>query len=416
MEYHAKISPSGAHRWMRCAGSVVLEEGLPDQSSFYADEGSAAHQLATYCLEDGTDAAEYIGEEIRIGERRFVVDKAMAGHVQDYADYVRDLAKGKTLLVERDVPIGHLTGETGATGRSDAIIMDGSTIIVVDLKYGMGVSVEAEENEQAQMYALGALEEYGIAADFTHAEMHIHMPRKGHVSSWRVSVAELQRFALDVEAASLRVSDARNGLSVTGQPRYMNEPLDSPSQALQPSEKACQWCKAKATCPALAAEVAELVSDVASAADFADLVPSRIDSLTGNNHLTHAMSKVGLVEDWCKAIRAEIERRLFAGVPVEGYKLVEGKQGNRAWTDPAEAEKLLKSFRLREAEMYDMKVISPTTAEKVLKASPKRWEKAQSLITRAPGKPSVAPASDKRAALAIVATSEDFAHMVGNTE
>jgi hypothetical protein len=397
---------------MRCPGSVVLEEGLPDQGSFYADEGSAAHQLATYCLEDSTEAAEYIGEEIRIGERRFVVDKTMAGYVQDYVDYVRELAKGKTLLVERDVPIGHLTGEAGATGRSDAIIMDGSTITVVDLKYGMGVSVEAEENEQAQMYALGALEEYGIAADFTHAEMHIHMPRKGHVSSWRVSVEDLNLFSDRVRQASLLVDDIKQGFAVTGLPRYMDEPLDVRTEALQPSEKACQWCKAKATCPALAAEVAELVSDVVSAADFADLVPAKIDAETGDNHLTHAMSKVGLVEDWCKAIRAEIERRLFAGLPVEGYKLVEGKQGNRAWTDPVEAEKLLKSFRLREAEMYDMKVISPTTAEKVLKASPKRWEKAQSLITRAPGKPSVAPASDKRPALAIVATAEDFRGLI----
>jgi hypothetical protein len=391
---------------MACPGSVVLEEGLPDQGSFYADEGSAAHQLATYCLEDGTNAADYIGEEIKIGERRFVVDKAMAGHVQTYVDYVRELAKGKTLLVERDVPIGHMTGEKGATGRSDAIIMDGTTIIVVDLKYGMGVSVEAEDNEQAQMYALGALEEYGIAADFTHAEMHIHMPRKEHVSSWRVPVEQLDVFKYHVMEASHEVGAAKPGsLTHVKGANYFS-----------PSEKACRWCKAKASCPALAAEVASLAGDAASAADFADLVPAKIDAETGSNHLAHAMSKVGLVEDWCKAIRAEIERRLFAGLPVEGYKLVEGKQGNRAWSDPAEAEKLLKSFRLREAEMYDMKVISPTTAEKVLKASPKRWEKAQALITRSPGRPSVAPASDKRPAMAIVATAEDFAGLLEGTK
>ena len=409
---HARLSPSGAHRWMACPGSVVLEDGLPDEGSFYADEGSAAHQLATYCLEDGTDASQYIGEEIRIGERRFVVDKAMAGHVQDYVDYVRKLAEGKTLLVERDVPIGHLTGETGATGRSDAIIMDGNSIIVVDLKYGMGVSVEAEQNEQAQMYALGALEEYSIAADFTHAEMHIHMPRKGHVSSWRVSVDELQSFAAAVSNAASEVELAKS-TSAGMEHKNTSGPM---LEHYNPSEKACQWCKAKATCPALAAEVSGVAGEAATAADFAEFIPVVVNADTGDNYLTHAMSKVGLVEDWCKAIRAEIERRLFAGQPVEGYKLVEGKQGNRAWTDPVEAEKLLKSFRLREAEMYDMKIISPTSAEKVLKASPKRWEKAQTLITRAPGKPSVAPASDKRPAMAIVATSEDFADMVGNTK
>jgi hypothetical protein len=155
-----------------------------------------------------------------------------------------------------------------------------------------------------------------------------------------------------------------------------------------------------------------LVSESATAADFADLVVGTVDTTSGDNFLSHAMASVGLVEEWCKAVRAETERRLLAGTSVDGFKLVQGRRGSRKWADPAAAEALLKSFRLRQEEMYDFSLISPTTAEKVLKSSPKRWVKACGLITQSEGKMSVAPASDPRPAMAITATADDFAALV----
>jgi hypothetical protein len=122
------------------------------------------------------------------------------------------------------------------------------------------------------------------------------------------------------------------------------------------------------------------------------------------------MDAVDMIEGWCKGVRAEVERRLLAGTFSDGrYKLVEGRAGARAWADEAEAEKLLKSFRLKQDEMYDFTLISPTAAEKVLAAtSPKRWAKAQALIRRSDGKPSVAPAADKRPALVRTPVADDF--------
>lgn len=209
-EYHAKLSPSGAHRWMACAGSVVLEASFPDKGSVYADEGTAAHTLAAYCLQDGTDAADYLGETIHVGERKFVVDPAMVGHVADYVKFVRDLAKDKKLLVERKVPIGHLTGETGATGTSDAVIIDTANghLAVADLKYGMGVKVDAIGNHQLQMYALGAYEAYSLLADFQTVSMYIHMPRLNHVSEYHITVSELLEFADRVREAAANVEKA----------------------------------------------------------------------------------------------------------------------------------------------------------------------------------------------------------------
>ena len=176
-----------------------------------------------------------------------------------------------------------------------------------------------------------------------------------------------------------------------------------PDAPLNPTTKGCKFCKAKATCPALKQEIAEVVGHLATADDFADLAEANTDSLAT------AMTKVPLVEHWCLAIRAEVERRMFSGVEVPGFKIVEGRQGNRAWSDAEEAEKTLKGFRLKSEEIYDYKLISPTTAEKLLKKKkPKWWEKLQGLISRAPGKPSVAPVTDKRPAMDVKSVPADF--------
>jgi hypothetical protein len=152
-----------------------------------------------------------------------------------------------------------------------------------------------------------------------------------------------------------------------------------------------------------------VAAEPATIADFADLVPKKVDMLSEEQYLSWAMSNVRLVEDWCSAVKAEVERRLLAGKTVEGFKLVEGRRGPRKWADDVEAEKVFKSFRLRQDEMYDMKLISPTTAEKLLKGNPKRWGKVEDLITQSDGKPSVAPVSDKRPALTVASVADDFA-------
>ena len=403
---HAKLSPSGAHRWMRCPGSVVLEAEYPDVGSSYAREGTAAHELAALVLESPpATAQDYVGKRIEFeddGETvHWPITQDMADYVDDYVKLVRERAEGKTLFVECKLPIGHITGEAGATGTSDVVIIDHAnhTIEVIDLKYGMGVRVDAEENEQTQLYALGALEEYGILGDFAYVAMVIHQPRLNHVSEWVITVEQLLDFA---KGASFSAGQCDLARSVEG-----DEAL---AAFLSPGEKQCRFCKAKATCPALRAEVAEVVGGSAAATldEFANFMPETVDMQTGDNYLPIAMAKVGLVEDWCKAVRAEVERRLLAGQQVDGYKLVEGKRGPRKWADTDAVETLFKSFRLRQDEMYDFSLISPTKAEKLFKQNPKRWAKVSECITQSTGKPSVAPATDKRSALAVQSVADDF--------
>jgi hypothetical protein len=405
---HARLSPSGAHRWMACPGSVILEADFPDESSSYAREGTAAHELAALLLENGGNAVDYIDKKIAFEDNgetlHWLITDDMAEHVQTYVDYVRGEAEGKTLLVERKLPIEHMTGEKGATGTGDAVILDAVAreITVIDLKYGMGVRVDAEENPQALMYGSGALEKYDIAVDFETVRVVIHQPRLGHVSEDRVTVLELREFEDEVRNAASNCALAEED-AITGAGPGIEE-------FLNPGEKQCRFCRAKATCPALRASMAQLVaSEPATIDDFAEeFAAKKVDMLSEAQYLSWAMSNVGMVEDWCKAVRAEVERRLLAGQTVEGYKLVEGRRGPRKWADEAEAEKVFKSFRLRQDEMYDMKLISPTSAEKLLKDQPKRWGKVENLITQSPGKASVAPATDKRPPLAVTSVADDL--------
>lgn len=401
MSGHAQLSPSSAARWMRCPASVQACAGLPDESSAYADEGTAAHFLASECLASGESPFAHLGATILVsrafgtswlpegwtpgnGTRAFVVDQDMALAVGDYVDYVRDLVKvtGGTLLVEQRLPIESITGEAGAHGTSDAVILAGRELIVIDLKYGRGVAVDAEDNEQLQIYALAAFREFSLAQDFDTVRMVIHQPRLGAVSEAVMSVDDLADFGEQVEEAAAFT-------------RY-------PDPVFNPSEKACRWCKAKATCPELRAEVIEAFDNVPEPQDE----PAEV--------LADCMAKVELIEGWCKAVRAEVEARLLAGKPVRGFKVVQGKKGNRKWTNEAEAEEALKAMRIKHDQMYDYSVISPTTAEKLAKAEvigPRQWPKLQALITQAEGKPSVAPESDKRPALVMSAVADDFEDM-----
>jgi Protein of unknown function (DUF2800) len=392
---------------MACPGSMVLEVGTADSSSIYADEGTAAHEVAAMCLNEKRNAVAYVGRVIAVGKRKVEVTDDMADHVQTYVDNIRDYAKGAdTLLVEVRVNYAArlAVAKEEGFGTSDVVILHGDEIQVHDLKFGRGEEVDAENNVQMMLYALGALDEYdGLAGDFSRVRMVIHQPRiKRAPSEWSCSVEDLVKFAATARSAACTVANAE-----AEQDRQVL--LDV---YVRPGEKQCRWCKAKATCPSLRAEVAHEVFDESDALDdFNDASPVDVQRME-HDELAVSMAKANLIEGWLTAVRAEVERRLLSGTPVAGYKVVQGKMGNRSWTSKADAEEAMKGMRLKLDEMYDYSIISPTAAEKLLaKDSPRRWSKLQALIQRTEGKPSVAPLSDKRPALEMKPVADDFAEV-----
>ena len=413
---HARIfSASVLPRLFACPGSAVLSADVPRTSSVYADWGTDCHTLSERCLAMGKQPAEFVGLAMPLGN---VVDEEMADCASTYVDYVRDVTgEDGTMLIEQRVEFGQyleLPLEYQAFGTADALVIKGSEAIVIDLKTGRGVDVEPD-SEQLKAYALGCLDIAEMIADIDRVRLVIVQPRAGGIKEHDLSANGLRAWARDKAAPAAK----RVLMAYHTYPDATEGATDWHQQNLVPGEKQCQFCPAKATCPALRDEVlATAVGSAPATVDEFELVMDtrevNAESLqdTPEQWLAACLAKVDMIESWCSAVRAEAHRRLSDGQPVPGFKLVAGKKGNRAWDKAADVEKYLReTVRLPIEKAYDMKVISPTTAEKLAKAGdigPRQWATLKDLITQSEGKPSVAPESDSRPAIEVKPVADDF--------
>jgi len=401
---HAMLGPSGCSRWLYCPGSVILSKDMPDTSSKYSIEGTDLHELGAYALEEGVACETLVGRALPSGA---IVTDEMAELIQTgYVNHVLTYATGGSLTVETRVPIGFLTGEAGAEGTADAIVIrEDRELIVIDLKAGAGVEVSPEHNEQLQLYALGAIALHDLQEEVDTIRLVICQPRTGNgqPKEWVVSYHDLQLFAREVEQVGAKI---QKGLKIFGETQVNILPFKI-------TEKGCRFCKAKGTCPTLASHVQGM-----ALVGFEDLTkigndPARVISARAHGKLGEWMDAVDVVELWIKGVRAAVETALLAGQDVIGrdgaYKLVQGRKGARKWADAEATEALFKQFRLKTEEMYSFTLITPTAAEKLLKNDhPRQWEKTVELVTQSEGAVSVAPAIDKRPAIVKTGSTEGF--------
>lgn len=385
---HAELAPSSADRWLTCMGSVALCKDLPDHASSYAVDGTDHHEVGALCLEGGTDAAEWIGHPMKSGEQ---LTEENAKYLQEgYIDPVRAYAAMGTLLIEEEVPLAWYTGNPLDHGTSDAVVIGlGKELLVADLKFGRGVEVCPDDNRQCKIYALGVIEKHGLHEEYDTVRIVICQPRvsDGKPKEWVVSMRDLLAFKEQVQHTAARIEDAAKARK---------------ELPLVPSEKACRFCKAKATCPALRSTVKTAVGT-----GMEDLTTqiAVVDQMTRAEILGRSMDLIDLVEIWMKGVQSQVEIDLLEHRQVIGkdgpYKLVMGKKGNRKWSDAAEVEELFrKQFRMTIEEAFDLTLISPTTAEKRLKKDhPTRWSRVLPLVTQSEGSKHVANALDKRPAI-----------------
>jgi hypothetical protein len=400
---------------MTCPGSVAMEAGYPNEDNDASASGTVDHYIASQVLPPVSQPLEtFAGRVIKEGAFAFEVDDERLERVKVYTDLIRDYAQHGTLLVEQKLPIGWLTGEEDAEGTSDAVILAPDELIVADAKFGYK-AVDVATTPQLRIYALAAKRQYELLHDFKQVRCVIIQPRLSSSPQEVVyTLEELDAFEQEVRKAANKALMALSN--------YTKAAL--PLELLKPSEHGCEWCRAKAECPALAAFVQRHVG-----ADFEALAdplapPNRVEVLIDKAcaetspfteveddisfTLSSKLMAVPLIEDWCRAIRGRVEARLLEGKEVHGFKLVQGRKGARQWSDEDEVTATLKGFRLRDDEIYAFKLLGPAGIEKLLKPNPKRWAKVEGLITQAEGKLSVAPKSDKRPAVTPGSGAEDF--------
>ena len=372
-----KLRPSAAATWMNCPGQPAMVEYLEllDPTSVYAAEGTAAHELAAWTLsKPEREAGDRLGETIVVrdaGARfEFEVGQDMVDNVQSYVDHVRRESVGaEQLIIEQSIPMADLLMFPEASGTPDALVIRGSFAAIYDLKYGKGLTVEADDNLQLKIYAAAVWMHYGLLYDWDGVQVEINQPRKDHVVGAFIEAEELERFIPVVQQAADRA------LRVTA------------GDSLVPGEAQCRWCPVGRAnkCPAL--------RDYATEAALTEEGEQKPVTEAG---LARDYAKLAMVKAWVQAVETQALAALKDGRELPGYKLVQGRAGNRVWSDPAEVEEAMKRMRLKKEVMYDMKLISPAKAQKAL--TERRWEKLQPLISQAPPSLTIAKADDKRPA------------------
>lgn len=362
---HARLSASGAHRWLVCPASVRMEDGQPDSSSPFAEYGTAAHELAERCLREDLSANHLAGQEFN----GHIADDDMIEAVQSYLDFVRD-HKGRKLIEQR---VDFSPWVPDGFGTCDCLILGDDAVSVIDLKMGQGVRVEAEDNPQAMLYALGALNEYGfLFEDVPAFRLVIVQPRLDHISEHVISREDLLAFG----------DYARERAAVA---------LSGEGEAV-PDHKACRFCKAKAVCRPLAEYSLGIAAEGFSAIGE-PLQLKQPDSLS-RGEIAALLPQLATLVDWTKALEAHAIHQLQQGRDVPGFKLVAGRS-IRKWEDETAAEIALRE-ELAGADLFTRKLISPAQAEKQLG----RGHSILARFTTKPdGKPTLAPLSDKRPAL-----------------
>lgn len=363
---HALLSASSAHRWLACPPSAVAAEAYEDTGSDYAAEGTLAHEVAEWVADVTVNDLGYdvhAREDWPEGVTREMVD-----HADAYAAYIQEQIKSAdaVVLLERRVDFSEYVPD--GFGTCDCIIIQGDTLTIIDYKYGRGVQVSAVDNPQMRLYALGALNDYGIAYDIERVEMHIYQPRINNISTDSMTVEELTTWAEKVVKPTAAKAAKGKGEYKAG--------------------AHCRFCPHAGRCRALTKTCTEYVNTHGLRVGVPVLAPHEVADV---------LAMEPLVSLWLKRVKDQAMNTMLNGGEIPGYKVVEGRQGARRWTDEHRVAELLDTAGYTRDEYTTTTIFSPAGMDKAL-GKARAAELLGGLVERAPGTPAIAPKSDKRPA------------------
>lgn len=372
MGKHAILSASGAHRWLECTPAARLELEFKDQESTAAAQGTAAHNLCEHKLKK----ALHIRSKRPVSEFN---DDEMEEHSDAYVEYVLEQleevkknCKDPLVLIEERLDFSCYVPE--GFGTADTIIIGDKNLHIIDMKYGQGILVYAEDNPQMKLYALGALASYESLYDIEEVTMHIFQPRRENVSAWTISVDELKKWAENDLVPKAK-------LAFKGEGEYL--PGDW-----------CTFCRAAVKCRARADEKLKLAQS-----EF------KLPPLLTDNEIEEILSKLSDLTRWANEIVAyATDAAVNHGKEWSGFKVVEGRS-NRKYKDEDKIAEVAKANGYK--DIYRTSLITLTEMEKLM-GKQKFKDILGDFIIKPPGKPTLVPLSDKRQALNVSSAKTEF--------
>ncbi|HCR9548863.1 TPA: DUF2800 domain-containing protein [Salmonella enterica subsp. enterica serovar Enteritidis] len=401
-DVHALLSPSGAKKWLACSASLACEKDIPNTSGKAAVLGTAMHTLAethlnqyikgtelplerdvgAYVLEEGKGAVKAL---IKPMKGAVLITADMIEQVRKYTDYCKaiiDVATYAKLEMRVNLTEVLHPGYEGVEtfGTADLVAVremantDEHMLIIGDLKTGRH-RVEAKENKQLMLYALGVYRRLKRRYNITVVRLVIFQPYAGGASEWDISVEGLELFAKFAQKRALLALDA-----------YFRGKKNLKASDFKPSVDGCQWCRFSEQCSARTKTVNSVLAEELED-DFAlELTPEQ---------LVAEYEKLPLLRQHIDKVEKAMAAALHSGKKVPGYKLVEGRPGNRAWKDTDALLETLSHFELGAEMLHKEVLMTPTEAEKQHKGS-ELWAALEKHVTRKPGAPCVTTVEDKR--------------------